>query len=411
MNDFTPVSNNRTFVYNISINSFGGGSVTFNEIKDDIIEWRRHFHKYPEVSYKEFNTSQYIFDTLESFGNVAVTRPTPTSVVGTLKGESGGEGKTILLRADIDALPMQEKTALEFKSTNDGVMHACGHDAHPAMLLGAAKILSKEEITGEIRFVFQHAEEEYPGGAHELVDAGITEGVDYAYALHVSPDHKTGTFAVKDGPWCASADEFYITIHGSGAHAAQPFNAVDPVIIGAEFTTAVQSIVSRKVSPIAAPVVSVTNFHAGEVINVIPDHVDISGTIRSLDESSRVTARNELERILNGVTSAHGATYEINWDIGYPGVINDSAATEVSRNVLKSIVGEKNIIDGEYPSYGTEDFASYSSEVPGSMQQIGVYNEVLDNRYPLHNPKFTFDEDALVLGTEYFVEVARALVK
>lgn len=385
--------------------------MTTNDIKEKLIKWRRHFHQHPEVSYKEFETSNYIYNTLKSFGSIEVSRPTKTSVVGVLKGRNDGDGKTILLRADIDALPMQEMTNLDFKSVNDGVMHSCGHDAHPAMLLGAAEILSREDFSGEIRFVFQHAEEEYPGGAHELVDAGITDGVDYAYALHVSPDYPTGTFSIKEGPWCAAADEFYITIHGSGAHAAQPFNAIDPIIVGAEFTTAVQSIVSRKISPNHTPVVSVTNFHAGEVVNVIPSRVDISGTIRSLDETSRVTARNELERILKGVTLAHNAAYDIKWDIGYPGVVNDKKATEISRQVFEKIVGADHIIEGEYPSYGTEDFASFSSVVPGSMQQIGVYSEALDNKHPLHNPEFTIDEDALLLGTEYFVETARALVK
>lgn len=384
-----------------------------NNIKQTLIEWRRHFHKNPEISYREYSTSDYIYETLQSFGNIEVSRLTPTSVLGVLKGTLTGESKTIILRADIDALPIQEETKSEFKSVNDGVMHACGHDAHAAMLLGAAKILSQEQdnLTGEIRFIFQHAEEEYPGGAHEIVNCGVAEGVDYAYALHVSPEHPTGTFSIKKGAWCAAADEFYITIHGSGGHAAKPDSTIDPIIVGAEFTTAVQSIVSRKISPVSVPVISVTNFHAGEVVNVIPGKVEISGTIRSLDESSRLKARDELERILKGVTLAHDTTYDIRWDIGYPAVVNDEKATDISRKVFEQIVGEENIIEVEHPSFGTEDFSSFSSVVPGSMQQLGVYSEDMGNSYPLHHPKFNIDENALLFGVEYFVEIARTLVK
>jgi amidohydrolase len=384
-----------------------------NDIKDNLIKWRRYFHQHPEVSYQEYGTSNYIYETLKTFDGIEVKRLTDTSVTAILKGTAEGHGKTIILRADIDALPMQEETDLNFKSVNNGVMHACGHDAHPSMLLGAVQILSqeKDKLSGEIRFIFQHAEEEYPGGAHELVDKGVTEGVDYAYALHVSPEHPTGAFSIKEGAWCAAADEFYITIHGAGGHAAEPASTKDPVIVGAEFTTAIQSIVARKISPNHVPVVSVTNFHAGEVVNVIPEKVEISGTIRSHDEESRVKARTELERILKGVCLGHDVSFDIGWDLGYPAVVNHPEATDISRKIFEKIVGQDNIVEVEYASFGTEDFSSFSSVIPSSMQQIGVYSESLGNSSPLHNPKFTIDEEALALGTEYFVEIARTLVK
>ena len=382
-------------------------------VEKEVISWRRHFHENPELSYEEYNTSEYIYNLLKTFPNLEVTRPTKTSVLAILEGAKKSDHKphTIAFRADIDALPIEEEADVEFKSKNPGVMHACGHDAHAAMLLGAAKVLSqkKEEIAGEIRFIFQHAEEVLPGGAQALVNKGAMEGVDYAFALHVTPYERTGAICIREGVFCAAADDFEIKIMGRGGHASTPELTIDPLIIGAEIATNVQQIVSRKISALRAPVVSITTFHAGSALNVIPEYAEIGGTIRSLDSDSRVKAREYLEKIIKGITEAHGAKYEINWYLGYPAVVNKKEAVDVSRAVVEEIRGKENLINVNEPMFGTEDFSAYSEAVPASMQFIGVHSDHLGEAYPLHHPKFKIDESALKYGVEYFVGIAEKL--
>lgn len=382
-------------------------------VEKDVISWRRHFHENPELSYEEYNTSEYIYNVLKTFSGLEVTRPTKTSVLAVLKGskKSAHKQHTIAFRADIDALPIEEEADVEFKSKNSGVMHACGHDAHAAMLLGAAKVLSqkKEELAGEIRFIFQHAEEVLPGGAQELVEKGVMEGVDYAFALHVTPYERAGTICIREGVFCAAADDFEIKIIGRGGHASTPELTIDPLIISAEIVTNIQQIVSRKISALKAPVVSVTTFHAGSALNVIPEYAEIGGTIRSLDPDSRVKAREYLEQVIKGVTAAHGAKYEINWYLGYPAVVNKKEAVNVSRAVVEEIRGNENLINVEEPMFGTEDFSAFSEVVPASMQFMGVHSDSLGEAYPLHHPKFKIDESALKYGVEYFVAIAEKL--
>lgn len=379
----------------------------------EVVSWRRHFHENPELSYQEFKTSDTIEQLLKSFPGLEVSRPSDTGVVAVLRGgrKTDKTGPTLLFRGDIDALPLQEETGLPFQSQNAGVMHACGHDAHPAMLLGAAKLLAdkKEELSGEIRFVFQHAEEVLPGGAQELVKKGVADGVDYAFALHVSPLYKTGEIALKDGVLCAAADDFEIKVIGEGGHASTPELTIDPLIIGAEITTNIQNIVSRKISALKAPVVSVTKFQSGHALNVIPQYAELGGTIRSLDSGSRVKAREALEQIVKGLTEAHGAAYEIKWDLGYPAVVNNSKAVTVSRAAIEKVCGKEKLIEVDEPMFGTEDFSSFSEIVPSSMQFIGVHNDDFGKAYPLHHPKFRLDDAALQIGVNYFVAVADRL--
>lgn len=380
---------------------------------DEVISWRRHFHENPELSYEEHETSEYIYTILSALSGLEVTRPTKTSVMAVLKGDKAAAQKQniIAFRADIDALPIEEETELECKSRNPGVMHACGHDAHAAMLLGAAKILSEKKaaINGEIRFIFQHAEEVLPGGAQELVKKGVMEGVDFAFALHVTPYERTGTICLRDGVFCAAADDFEIKIIGQGGHASTPELTIDPLMIGAEMTTNIQNIVSRKISALRAPVISITQFHAGSALNVIPEYAEIGGTIRSLHSDSRVKAREYLEQIVKGVTEAHGARYELTWHLGYPAVVNDKAAVDISRTVMGGIFEEKQIIVVDDPMFGTEDFSAFSEIVPASMQFLGVHSDELGKAYPLHHPKFKIDERALEYGVRYFVGIADKL--
>ncbi|KYG91126.1 N-acyl-L-amino acid amidohydrolase [[Bacillus] sp. KCTC 13219] len=382
------------------------------DLKQQVIDWRRHLHRYPELSHQEYKTSQYLYDQLITFPNLEVKRLTQTSVCAFLKGtNTEGKGHTILLRADIDALPIEEETDIPFKSQHLGVMHACGHDAHPAMLLGAAKALAERgtDFNGEIRFVFQHAEEVTPGGAAELVAKGITEGVDYAFALHVNPEYNVGQFAIREGKFTAAADDFEIKIYGRGSHASMPEVSVDPLVIGSEIVMALQTIVSRKVPSISAPVLTVSKFHCGTALNIIADTAELGGTIRSLDSKVRVDARQHLEAIVKSVATMHGARAEISWELGCPSVTNDKKLTDLSRQIAIDIVGEEDVHELLTPMFGTEDFADFSEVVPSSMQFIGVHNPDFGEAFPLHHPRFMLDDEALIHGVRYFENIARTL--
>lgn len=381
-------------------------------LKQQVIKWRQHLHMYPELSYQEHKTAQFIYNQLKTFPHLDVKRLTETSVCAFLRGtKTEGNGHTILLRADIDALPIEEETDLSFKSQNSGVMHACGHDAHPAMLLGAAKVLAERgtDFNGEIRFVFQHAEEVTPGGAAQLVSLGIADNVDFAFALHVSPDYEVGQFAIKDGKFTAAADDFEIKIYGRGGHASTPEVSIDPLLIGSEIVMALQTIVSRKVPSIHAPVLTVAKFHCGTALNIIADTAELGGTIRSLDAKVRVEAREHLEKIVHSIAYMHGATVEIKWELGCPSVTNDKELTALSRRVASDIVGETGVKELPAPMFGTEDFADFSEVVPSSMQFIGVHNVDFEEAFPLHHPRFRIDEDALIYGVRYFENIARTL--
>lgn len=382
------------------------------DLHQQVIAWRQHLHMYPELSHQEHQTAQFIYKQLITFPHLEVKRLTETSVYACLKGaKTEGQGHTILLRADIDALPIEEETDLPFKSKNPGVMHACGHDAHPAMLLGAAKVLAERgtDFNGEIRFIFQHAEEVTPGGAAQLVSLGVADNVDYAFALHVSPDYQVGQFAMKDGKFTAAADDFEIKIYGRGGHASTPEVAIDPLLIGSEMVVALQTIVSRKVPSIHAPVLTVAKFHCGTALNIIADTAELGGTIRSLDGTVRVEARHHLEKIVNGIASMHGARVDIKWELGCPSVTNDKELTALSRQIAGDIVGAEGVQELPAPMFGTEDFADFSEIVPSSMQYIGVHNEDFGEAYPLHHPRFKIDEDALIYGVRYFEKIARTL--
>ncbi len=382
------------------------------DLHQQVIAWRQHLHMYPELSHQEHQTAQYIYEQLITFPHLEVKRLTETSVYACLKGmKTEGHGYTILLRADIDALPIEEETDLPFKSKNPGVMHACGHDAHPAMLLGAAKVLAERgtDFNGEIRFIFQHAEEVTPGGAAQLVSLGVADNVDYAFALHVSPDYQVGQFAMKDGKFTAAADDFEIKIYGRGGHASTPEVAIDPLLIGSEMVVALQTIVSRKVPSIHAPVLTVAKFHCGTALNIIADTAELGGTIRSLDATVRVEARHHLEKIVKGIASMHGARVDIKWELGCPSVTNDKELTALSRQIAGDIVGAEGVQELPAPMFGTEDFADFSEIVPSSMQYIGVHNEDFGEAYPLHHPRFKIDEDALIYGVRYFEKIARTL--
>lgn len=295
-----------------------GNAVT----QEQLVEWRRYLHMNPELSYQEANTSQFVYETLKSFPHLEVSRPTKYSVMARLIGKKSG--KVLAIRADMDALAIQEENSFEFISQKPGVMHACGHDGHTATLLGAAKELSqrKDEIQGEVRFLFQHAEEIFPGGAQEMVDAGVMEGVDYVIGAHLWSPIEVGKIGIVYGTAMAAPDVFTITVSGKGGHGGMPHETIDSIAIGTQIVSNLQQIVSRNTNPFEPLVVSVTQFHAGTAYNVIPDNAVISGTIRSMRHELRKQTAGRIEQIVKGITEAHGASYSCEFEYGYHPVVN-----------------------------------------------------------------------------------------
>jgi amidohydrolase len=311
----------------------------------------------------------------------------------------------------MDALPIEEENDFEFVSQAPGVMHACGHDGHTAMLLGTAKILSgmKEGINGEVRFLFQHAEELFPGGAQQMVDAGVMEGVDVVIGTHLWAPLETGKIGVAYGAMMGAPDTFWITIKGKGGHGAMPHQAVDSIAVGAQVVTNLQHIVSRNTDPIDNVVVSVTKFTGGTAHNVIPGCVEMLGTVRTLDPEVRKKVSELMERVVKGVTEAHGATYEFEYEFGYRPVINDEEVTRVIEETVREVFGEETL-EIVRPNMGGEDFSAMQKKAPGAFFWVGAGNEEKGITYPHHHPRFTIDEDALPYGVKMFLNATFKLL-
>lgn len=368
------------------------------EVAQEAVGWRRHLHANPELSFREHETAAFVRERLASFGGgLELASPTPTSVVATLRG--GRPGPTLALRADMDALPIQEETGLEFASRADGVMHACGHDAHTAMLLATTRLLAarREELPGEVRFVFQHAEEMPPGGAAEVVASGALAGVDAVVGCHVKSDLDVGRVGVLEGPCAAAADVFSARILGRGGHAAFPHNAVDPIAAAAQAVSSLQHVVARETPPLEAVVLSVTRIAGGTADNVIPESVELGGTVRTYDPELRRRTRESMERVLAGVTAAHGAGYEFSYVEGYAPVVNDPALTALVREVAGDRAAEQT------PLMAGEDFSAYLAVAPGCFFFVGAGGE---EAFPHHHPRFTVDEGALPVGIEMLTRTA-----
>lgn len=374
-----------------------------------MIGWRRHLHRNPEVSFHEKETARFVRETLGGFDSLEVSSPTENSVVARLVGV--GPGRTVAIRADIDALPIMEENDFEFASGNPGAMHACGHDGHTAMLLGAAQILSgmRAEINGEVRFVFQHAEELSPGGAEELVEKGVMEGVDAMTGIHLWSQLPVGKVGVTYGPMMAAPDIFNITVKGMGGHAAMPHQAVDSIAVGAQVVTNLQHVVSREIDPINSAVLSVTRFQGGTTHNVIPGTVEMEGTVRTFDPAIRERMPEIMERVVRGVTAAHGADYEFSYERGYRPVINNEGLTREIEASAREVVGEENV-EIMPPSMGGEDFSAYGQKTPSAFYLVGAGNEQRGITAPHHHPQFTIDEDALEIGLKMHLAAALRLL-
>jgi len=379
-------------------------------VKEEVIAWRRHLHQHPELSFEEEKTSQYIYEQLKSFGNIELSRPTKTSVLGRIIGSV--PGKVVAIRADMDALPIQEENDSDYASQNPGVMHACGHDGHTAMLLGAAKVLSslKGQIEGEIRLIFQHAEELFPGGAEEMVQAGVMEGVDTVIGAHLWSPLEIGKIGIVYGPMMASPDTFYLNVNGKGGHAALPHQTVDSIAIASQVVTNLQHIVSRNTDPLDNLVLSVTKFVGGTTHNVIPGSVEICGTVRSFDPDLRKEVPKLMERVIKGITEAHGAAYDFKYEFGYRPVINDARVTEVLESIVAEVYGEE-AIDRMKPNMGGEDFSAFQQKAEGAFFYIGAGNPQKGADYPHHHARFEIDEDSLEKGVNLFVYSAMKLLK
>lgn len=372
---------------------------------EKISEWRQHLHQNPELSFKEFKTSQFIYDTLSTFPNLELTRPTPTSVVATLVG-AAGEGKTIALRADMDALPIQEESEVAFKSLNDGVMHACGHDTHVAMLLGAASVLSgmKDKIAGTVKFIFQHAEEQVPGGAQELVDAGVLKDVDQIFGIHIIPRLKTGSLGIVKGYTTTAADGFFLKIQGKGSHASTPELSIDPIVVGSHLVLALQTIVSRNVPASEMAILSIGEFHSGQAPNIIADTAKLSCSIRTTNEEVRDLMEKRVKEIVDHVAAAHGATIEMDYVRGYSAVYSTPELSESAFESAKKVLGEDLVYESPM-LMASEDFSAYTKVVPGCFMFLGGGLEEEGCGYMNHHPKFKIMEESLVNGTKVEVQL------
>ena len=370
-----------------------------------ILDWRRHFHANPELSFEETGTSQFIYDTLKSFPALEVLRPTKTSVVAILKG-GAGNGKTIALRADIDALPVTEETDLPCKSTVPGVMHACGHDTHAAMLLGAASVLSglQKDLRGTVKFIFQHAEEKPPGGAAELMASGVLDDVEKIYGLHIFPGFKTGSIGIIRGIATSAADGFFLKIQGRGSHASMPQLAIDPIMIGSQIVTALYQIVSRNVAPGENAVLSMGEFTSGEMPNVIPDTAKLSASIRTETPANRKLMETRVKALIDGICTMHGATYKLDYILGYDAVYNSEEPCDDVKQAALTALGEAYYFETAKLS-GSEDFAAYTAKIPGCWVILGGGTADDGCNYANHNPRFTIIEEALFNGTKTEVQL------
>ena len=372
------------------------------QMHEQIRTWRRTIHRYPELTFDEHRTGALVNATLTDLGIETETEVAKTGVVGHIRG---GEGPTIGLRADMDALPITEVNGTDFDSTRPGIMHACGHDSHTAMLLGAATILKnladQNRLPGNVRLLFQPSEEaqdeEGKSGGMRMVEEGALDGVDAVFGLHVDPTNDAGVVSTVAGPMLAAADRFVLVIHGSGGHAARPQGAVDPIALAGIFITSVQQIISRRLDPLESGVITIGTIHGGTVNNVIPDSVELSGTIRTYTPEARDMIHQELDNVCKVVESL-GGRYELTIYPGYPATVNSPEATEIMLAATNNLLGEENVKEG-VRVMGAEDFSYMALAAPGCFLRIGVHDpDWGDDYFLLHRADFKLDEDALPIG-------------
>ncbi len=373
-----------------------------------MVKLRREFHQNPELGYEEFKTSDRVAKELKKLGLRVRTGVAKTGVIGLLSGKK--RGKTVALRADMDALPIMEQTNFPYKSKHKGLMHACGHDAHMACVIGAAMILSelKHELPGNVKFIFQPSEESPPGGAKPMIQEGVLENpkVSGIFGLHCDSAIPTGTIGVMEGPFMAQADSFDIVIKGVSGHGARPHDGIDAIVVAAQVIQALQTVVSRKIDPVQPAVVSLGKITGGTKRNIICDRVILEGTARSLNKEVAKRIPDLLKGIISGVAESAGASFEFRYSPGYPVLINDAKATDLARATIARMFGKKAIFEIKKPLMGAEDFAFYLQKVPGSFLRLGIRNPKKNAVYPWHHPQFAVDEDAIGIGAALLAGLA-----
>jgi amidohydrolase len=378
-----------------------------NAHRDLIIDTRHDLHRIPETAYTEEKTSAYVTNYLNKEGLDVQTGIAQYGIVGLL--DTGRPGPTLMIRADMDALPLTEDTGLAFASEHEGVMHACGHDAHMTMVLGAATVFNqiKNELKGTVKFLFQPAEEG-PGGAKPMIEAGVLENpkVHYSIGCHVWPQLPEGTIGVRSGPFLAAMDRFDLKIIGKAGHGAMPHLCVDALEVGTQVVNALQRIVSRHMDPNQPTVVTVGSFHAGTAFNIIPGEAELSGTTRSFDLDFWKSSQERVEKVIRGVCESMGTDFELSYAFAYPPTINDEFMTDVVSRCAAEVVGSENVRVPE-KTMGGEDFAFYAQKSKGCFFVLGVGRE---GAAPVHNPKFDFKENLMLLGVETYCRVALELL-
>jgi amidohydrolase len=371
-----------------------------------LVEWRRDFHRHPELAFEERRTSAVIRAFLEFLG-IEVGTCGRTGLRGVLRG--GRPGRTVALRADMDALPVAEIAGHDYQSQNPGVMHACGHDGHMAILMGAAKVLAarRDTLPGSVVFLFQPAEENPPGGAALMIEDGALDGVDGIFGLHLWQPLPSGIVGLRAGALMAQADEFEVVVQGRGGHASQPNVTVDPVVVASHVVVVAQTIVSRFTNPLEPVVVSFTTVHGGRIHNIIPDEVTMTGTVRTLDPGTQLAVKQRLAEVCEATCRLFGATAAFTYKEGYPPVINDAASVDLVRRVAALELGGDSVRTIA-PVMGGEDFAYYLQRVPGAFALLGMG----DNQpHPHHNARFDIDETVLPLGVRLMTAVALEMLQ
>ncbi len=369
--------------------------------KDELVSLRRDFHMHPELGFQEYRTSKIVEEYLKDLG-IKTKRVADTGIIGEI--DNGGD-KRVAIRADMDALPIQEENKVPYKSKNKGVMHACGHDAHTAMLLITAKILSQKDFEGKVRFIFQPAEEGL-NGARRMVQEGAIDGVDYVIGMHVWSSLESKTIAISPGPILAAVDRFEIEILGKGGHGAAPHLSVDPVVCASSIIMNLQTVVSRNVNPMKSAVLTVGEIHGGTAFNIIPERVKISGTARSYDEEVHRLLEERLKDIVRNTSKSMGCKSRIKYEVLNYATVNDEELAKLGREVAKKIT---KVVEQE-KSMGGEDFSEYARIIPGLFVFLGTGNEKKGTMNPHHSPHFDIDEDALPYGVAFEVRMALELL-
>ena len=380
-------------------------------LSKEMVEWRQYLHTIPELGLKEFKTSEFISNKLKEWNISHECKIAETGIVATIKGKKGNSSKSIGLRADIDALPIDEKNEFNYKSKHKGISHKCGHDGHTTLLLGAAKHLSENpDFDGTVHLIFQPAEEGI-GGADIMIDEGLFKKypMDMVYGMHNWPDLPIGQFSVCNGPIMAAANTIQIKIKGRGGHAAMPHQTIDPIIIASNIVNSLQTISSRNIDPLDSIVLSITQFHSGTTHNIIPDEVFLEGSLRTLNNKTKEYAYNKIKDITNNISKGFSAVADVNIDKGYPVTINSPKETIIAANSAAEIVGKENVDTNMTPVMGSEDFSFMLNKVPGSYICIGQKDS--EHMSAVHSSDYDFNDKILPIGVSYWIKLVHNILK